>query len=109
MVQVHTEEARDPLKTSVLSGDSQARENIRCHCFAPACHQGGEALSPDCLRTPDRVGDKRPKSEMLSILPPPKATEKQVNVSYFTGDAHWTNAPTGRVDRNWTKSGGKAP
>ena len=21
----------------------------------------------------------------------------------------WTNAPTGRVDRNWTKSGGKAP
>ena len=25
------------------------------------------------------------------------------------GKIHATNAPTGRVDRNWTKSGGKAP
>ena len=49
--------------------------------------------------------------EEIEICPPYKKIEK---VKYVWPQKMYnqtvrTNAPTGRVDRNWTESGGKAP
>ena len=44
-----------------------------------------------------------------SITPAEGAIRQFSNARLNSGNPPRTNAPTGRVDRNWTKSGEKAP